>query len=149
MVFFLFFFLMQHWQFFDLSAIIRRKHTRKTTFLRRQLCESKCQNVSTVMPQAGSGSFRWGRGGAQDPALGGYNLPRGISHFGLGCGTALTCHGCRGISSCLVLPSSSRGSCHHWSPTQSSWAAWLCSPATSAAAGSDCRGTRASPRHVA
>lgn len=67
--------------------------------------------------------------------------------FGLGCGTALTCHGCRGISSHLVLPSSSCGSCCNCSPTQSSWGAWFCSPATSAVINH--HGVRASPRHVA
>lgn len=71
----------------------------------------------------------------------------GFPTFGMGCGTALTCHGCRGISSCLVLPSSSCGSCCKCSPTQSSWGAWFCSPATSAVR--DRSGLRASPRHVA
>lgn len=40
-----FIFLVQHWPSLDLLDIVMRKHTRKITFLGRQICKSKCRNA--------------------------------------------------------------------------------------------------------
>lgn len=54
-----FFFLMQHWQSLDLSAIVMRKHTRKIAFLGRQICESKCQNADGQLEHSDASGWLW------------------------------------------------------------------------------------------
>lgn len=77
------------------------------TFLGRQIFESKCYNAGRQLwaqqcLRLAAGD--WGREGAQDPALGGYNLPWGISWFWAGMWNCPDLSGAEGLIPTLCSP---------------------------------------------